>query len=146
MGGFKLILTFSSQIESSDNERRVIAGKIVPFETPGNTSVGKVVFAKGSIDVGDPGKIKMLMQHRNDKPIGRMQKFNEEQDGIYASFKISASMQGSDALMLASEQLIDGLSVGVDVIKSSQKKDYAGFSCSNTQCNYLIRYRFFRSF
>ena len=124
MGGFKLILTFSSQIESSDSERRVIAGKIVPFETPGNTSVGKVVFAKGSIDVGDPGKIKMLMQHRNDKPIGRMQKFNEAEDGIYASFKISASMQGSDALMLASEQLIDGLSVGVDVIKSSQKKDY----------------------
>ena len=124
MGGFKLILTFSSQIESADGERRVIAGKIVPFETPGNTSVGKVVFAKGSIDVGDPGKIKMLMQHRNDKPIGRMQKFNEQEDGIYASFKISASMQGSDALMLASEQLIDGLSVGVDVIKSSQKKDY----------------------
>jgi phage head maturation protease len=27
-------------------------------------------------------------------------------------------------LILASEQLIDGLSVGVDVIKSSQKKDY----------------------
>jgi len=124
MGGFKLILTFSSQIESADTERRVIAGKIVPFETPGNTSVGKVVFAKGSIDVGDPGKIKMLMQHRNDKPIGRMQRFNEEEDGIYASFKISASMQGSDALTLAQENLISGMSVGVDVIKSSQKKDY----------------------
>jgi len=119
-----MLLTFSSQIESADGERRVIAGKIVPFEVPGNTSVGKVVFAKGSIDVGDPGRIKMLMQHRNDKPIGRMQKFNEQEDGIYASFKISASMQGSDALMLASEQLIDGLSVGVDVLKSSQKKDY----------------------
>ena len=119
-----MLLTFSSHIESADGERRVIAGKIVPFETPGNTSVGKVVFAKGSIDVGDPGKIKMLMQHRNDKPIGRMQKFNEAEDGIYASFKISASMQGTDALTLAGEQLIDGLSVGVDVIKSSQKKDY----------------------
>ncbi len=59
----------------------------------------------GRIELGDPGKIKMLMQHRNDKPIGRMQKFNEAEDGIYASFKISASMQGSDALMLASEQL-----------------------------------------
>ena len=119
-----MLLTFSSHIESADGERRVIAGKIVPFETPGNTSVGKVIFAKGSIDVGDPGKIKMLMQHRNDKPIGRMQKFNEAEDGIYASFKISASMQGTDALTLAGEQLIDGLSVGVDVIKSSQKKDY----------------------
>ena len=119
-----MLLTFSSQIESADGERRVIAGKIVPFEVPGNTSAGKVVFAKGSIEVGDPGKIKMLMQHRNDKPIGRMQKFNEAEDGIYASFKISASMSGQEALILAGEQLIDGLSVGVDVIKSSQKKDY----------------------
>ena len=124
MGGFKLILTFSSAVESADTERRIIAGKIVPYESVGNTSAGPVMFAKDSIDIGDPGKIKMLMQHKADKPIGRMQNFNQAEDGIYASFKISASMQGSDALMLASEQLIDGLSVGVDVIKSSQKKDY----------------------
>ena len=119
-----MILTFSSQIESADGERRIIAGKIVPYEEVGNTSVGKVVFAKDSIEIGDPGKVKMLMQHMNDKPIGRMQKFNKAEDGIYASFKISASMQGQDALILAGEQLIDGLSVGVDVNKSIQKKDY----------------------
>jgi HK97 family phage prohead protease len=117
-------LTFSSAIEAADTERRIIAGKIVPFEEVGNTSVGKVVFAKGSIAIGDPGKVKMLMQHAPERPIGRMQKFNEEQDGIYASFKISSSMQGQDALILAGEQLIDGLSVGVDVNKSIQKKDY----------------------
>ena len=119
-----MILTFSSQVEAADAERRVIAGKIVPFEEVGNTSVGKVVFAKDSIEIGDPGKVKMLMQHQPDKPIGRMQKFNKAEDGIYASFKISASMQGQDALILAGEQLIDGLSVGVDVNKSVQKKDY----------------------
>jgi HK97 family phage prohead protease len=118
-------LTFSSHIEAADTERRVIAGKIVPFEEVGNTSVGKVVFAKGSIEIGDPGKVKMLMQHRPEKPIGRMQSnYKEAEDGIYASFKISNSMQGQDALILASEQLIDGLSVGVDVNKSIQKKDY----------------------
>ena len=119
-----MILTFSSQVEASDAERRVISGKIVPFEEVGNTSVGKVVFAKGSIEIGDPGKVKMLMQHRPEKPIGRMQKFQQAEDGIYASFKISASMQGQDALILASEALVDGLSVGVDVNKSIQKKDY----------------------
>jgi len=119
-----MILTFSSQIESADGERRVIYGKIVPYEEVGNTSVGKVVFAKDSIEIGDPGKVKMLMQHRPEKPIGRMQNFNKAEDGIYASFKISASMQGQDALILAGEQLIDGLSVGVDVNKSIQKKDY----------------------
>jgi HK97 family phage prohead protease len=120
-----MILTFSSHIEAADTERRVISGKIVPFEEVGNTSVGKVVFAKGSIKIGDAGKIKMLMQHRAEKPIGRMQSnYKETEDGIYASFKISASMQGQDALILAGEQLIDGLSVGVDVNKSIQKKDY----------------------
>ena len=119
-----MILTFSSQVEAADGERRIIAGKIVPFEEVGNTSVGKVVFAKGSIEIGDPGKVKMLMQHSPERPIGRMQKFNQAEDGIYASFKISASMQGQDALILAGEQLIDGLSVGVDVNKSVQKKDY----------------------
>jgi len=119
-----MILTFSSQIESADGERRIIAGKIVPYEQVGNTSVGKVVFAKDSIKIGDPGKVKMLMQHRPEKPIGRMQNFNKAEDGIYASFKISASMQGQDALILAGEQLIDGLSVGVDVNKSIQKKEY----------------------
>jgi hypothetical protein len=96
----------------------------VPFEEVGSTSVGKVVFAKNSIEIGDPGKVKMLMQHRPEKPIGRMQKFQQAEDGIYASFKISASMQGQDALILASEALVDGLSVGVDVNKSIQKKDY----------------------
>ncbi len=69
---------------------------------------------------------RLMNDLKNDanKTAAEKAKFNEAEDGIYASFKISASMQGSDALMLASEQLIDGLSVGVDVIKSSQKKDY----------------------
>jgi len=119
-----MLLTFSSAIESSDTERRVIAGKIVPYEKVGFTSAGPVVFAKDSIEIGDPGKIKMLMQHKNDKPIGRMQKFNKAEDGIYASFKISASMSGQDALILAGEQLVDGLSVGVEVTGSKQTKDY----------------------
>ena len=78
----KMKLTFSSHIEAADTERRVIAGKIVPFGEIGNTSAGPVVFQKGSIKIGDPGKIKMLMQHKADKPIGRMQKFQQAEDGI----------------------------------------------------------------
>ena len=52
-----MFLNFSSAIESSDSERRIIAGKIVPYEKVGFTSAGPVVFAKDSIDIGDPGKI-----------------------------------------------------------------------------------------
>jgi len=119
-----MLLTFNSAVEAADGERRIIAGKIVPFNSIGNTSAGPVMFSKGSIDIDDPAKIKMLMQHASDKPIGRMQKFNESDDGIYASFKISNSGQGQDALILASEQLVDGLSVGVEVLASKQEKKY----------------------
>ena len=119
-----MILTFSSHVEASDSERRIIAGKIVPIGEIGNTSAGPVVFEKGSIKIGDPGKIKMLMQHKSEKPIGRMQKYQEAEDGIYAQFKVSASMQGQDALILAQEQLVDGLSVGVEVIASKNEKNY----------------------
>jgi len=46
------------------------------------------------------------------------------EDGLYASFKISASTRGNDAILLAQEQLMDGLSVGVEVISSEPKKGY----------------------
>jgi hypothetical protein len=55
-----MLLTFSSHIESADEERRVIAGKIVPYEAVGNTSAGPVVFSKDSIEIGDPGRLRCL--------------------------------------------------------------------------------------
>jgi hypothetical protein len=43
------IINFSAELTSSDSERRIIGGQIVPFEKIGSTNVGKVVFEKGSI-------------------------------------------------------------------------------------------------
>jgi len=118
-------LTFSGSIEAVDgSERRVISGKIAPYGEVGYTSAGKVVFAEGSITAANPAKIKLLMSHDNTKPIGRMQSIQSNSDGLYASFKISASSKGNDAILLAQEQLMDGLSVGVEVTASKPEKDY----------------------
>jgi HK97 family phage prohead protease len=120
-----MILTFSGNIEAVDSgERRIIAGKIAPYGEVGNTSAGKVVFAEGSITAMEPNKIKLLMTHDNSKPVGRMQSIESRKDGLYASFKVSASSRGSDAILLAQEQLMDGLSVGVEVTASEPNKDY----------------------
>ena len=67
-----MILTFSSAVEASNSETRVIAGKIAPYGEVGNTSAGKVVFKEGSISVPNVDKVKLLMSHDNSKPIGRM--------------------------------------------------------------------------
>jgi HK97 family phage prohead protease len=120
-----MLLTFSGNIEAVDNgDRRTISGKIAPYGEVGNTSAGRVVFAENSITVPEPSKIKLLMQHDNSKPVGRMQSVTSNKTGLYASFKVSASTSGSDAILLAQEQLMDGLSVGVEVDDSRQEKDY----------------------
>ena len=120
-----MILTFSGNIEAVDSgERRTISGKIAPYGEIGFTSAGKVVFAPNSISAADPNKIKLLMSHDNSKPVGRMQNITSAADGLYASFKVSASSRGSDAILLAQEKLMDGLSVGVEVTASKPEKDY----------------------
>jgi HK97 family phage prohead protease len=117
------IITFSSGL-IANVEERLISGKIVPAGTGevGNTSAGKVVFEKGAIALPEnPNTIKLLNQHDMKQPLGKATQFSEQEDGIYASFKISRSNRGSEALILAEEGLQSGLSVGVEVIKSKQK-------------------------
>jgi HK97 family phage prohead protease len=117
------VITFSSGL-IANVEERLISGKIVPAGTGevGNTSAGKVVFEKGAIALPeDPKTIKLLNQHDMKQPLGKATQFTEQEDGIYASFKISRSNRGSEALILAEEGLQSGLSVGVEVIKSKQK-------------------------
>ena len=124
-GTKSVILTFSGNIEAVDSgERRTISGKIAPYGEVGYTSAGKVVFAEGSISAAEPSKVKLLMAHDNSAVVGRMQSMTSAKDGLYASFKVSASSRGSDAILLAQEQLMDGLSVGVEVTASKPEKDY----------------------
>jgi len=116
-------LTFSSEIEAADVNRRIIAGVVVPFNKVGYTSVGAVVFESGSIQIPDASKIKLLAQHDSTNPIGRAQSFQTTDAAITGSFKISNSATGQDFLIRASEGLIAALSIGVEVIASKPGKD-----------------------
>jgi HK97 family phage prohead protease len=111
------IINFSADLTASES-RRIIAGKIVPFENEiGDTSAGKVIFEKGSIQIDDVKAVKLLLEHDPKQPIGRMQKAEDDDSGIYAEFKVSNTTRGTDSLIEASENLRSGLSVGVEVIK-----------------------------
>jgi len=111
------IINFSADLEASES-RRIIAGKIVPFENEiGNTSVGKVIFEKGSIQIDDPKAVRLLLEHDAKSPIGRMKSVEENDSGIFAEFKVANTTKGTDSLIEASENLRSGLSVGVEVLK-----------------------------
>ena len=114
----------ASSIECSE-ERREISGKIVPLGTGevGHTNLGDYAFAANSIQIADPSKIRLLSQHNMQKPIGKMISAETRTDGIYAVFRLSRSTAGNDALIMAQEGLVTGLSIGAEILASQPSKD-----------------------
>ena len=114
----------ATMIECNE-EKREITGKIVPFGTDeiGSTNLGSYAFEAGSIEIADPTKIKLLSQHDMKKPVGRMVSSEEKEDGIYATFKLSRSQAGTDALIMASENLVAGLSIGAEIVASKPSRN-----------------------
>ena len=114
-------LTFTASDIQADEGRRLISGKILPFgDEIGHTNVGKVKFRAGSVQYDDVKKVKFLLEHDAKKPLGRAQSIMAENDALYATFKVTATSRGNDALIEASEDLRSGLSVGVEVLDSKQ--------------------------
>ena len=119
-----MLLTFSQEIQAADVERRMISGLVAPYGEIGFTSAGPIMFERGSIAIAEAANIKLLMQHQQDKPVGRAVSFSDSTEGVYGSFRLSMSSRGQDALTLAQENLVSGLSVGVDVTASKPMGDY----------------------
>jgi HK97 family phage prohead protease len=114
----------AASIECSE-ERREISGKIVPMGTGeiGNTNLGAYTFESGSLEIEDVKAIKLFSQHDMKKPIGRMMAAETREDGIYATFKLSRSTAGNDALVMAQEGLVSGLSIGAEIVASKPSRD-----------------------
>jgi HK97 family phage prohead protease len=114
----------ASSLECSE-ERREISGKIVPMGTGevGNTNLGSYSFAANSIEIADVSKIRLLSQHDMKKPVGKMIASEEREDGLYATFRLSRSSGGNDAMIMASEGLVTGLSIGAEILASKPSRD-----------------------
>ena len=98
------------QITAADSNSRTITGRIVTFEETGNASIGKVQFAKGSIE---PTAVLLNLEHDRTRRIGKTLSIESTDQGIDATFKIANTTAGTDALVEASEGLRDGFSVEV---------------------------------
>lgn len=113
------LLKFSNEIEAADAERRILAGRIVPFDTEiGSTSAGKVIFKAGSIEIPTDKKIKLLDEHNPKAILGSALNFVESPKEIYGSFKLAKTQLASDALVLAADNLKTGFSVGVEPVET----------------------------
>jgi phage head maturation protease len=115
-------LTTPITITAADSESRTISGRIVAFDEPANASTGKVVFAKGSIN---PAPVFLNLEHDRTRRIGKSLEMSLDGDSaINATFKISSTQAGNDALIEAMDGLRDGFSVELAVEDYVQEKGY----------------------
>lgn len=104
-----------------EEARRRISGQLVPYGVIAHPhgAWSAVRFAPGSIEEPVPaGSVKFLRDHDPRQAIGRMDVHSQDDQGVYGSFVVSAVPGGDHALTLAADGVLDGLSVGVEVIDS----------------------------
>ena len=107
-------------ITAADSNSRTISGRIVTFNETGNASIGKVQFAKGSID---PTPVLLNLEHDRTRRIGSTLSMTEDATGIDAVFKIIETTAGNDSLVEASTGMRDGFSVEVMYDEYTTLKD-----------------------
>lgn len=120
--GNRMKLTTPMTITAADSQARTITGKIIQFEEAGNASTGKVIFAKDSIK---PADVMLNLEHDRTRRIGKplTAAFSSDKSSIIASWKISNTTAGTDAIVEAMDGLRDGLSVEVSVNDYIMEKD-----------------------
>jgi len=107
-------------VTATDDESRTISGRIVTFEETGNTSIGKVQFAAGSIEAQP---VLLNLEHDRTRRIGSTLSMDQTDKEISATFKIAKTTAGNDALVEAAEGLRDGFSVEVSFDEYETLKD-----------------------
>jgi len=107
--------TFAVEAAGPDGqERRTITGVAVPYNTFATVSDGtNVQFAPGSLSV--EGKApKLYMYHDSTQAVGLVSERVDSAEAMYFTAKVSSTRAGDEALVLASDGVIDAVSVGVN--------------------------------
>jgi hypothetical protein len=106
----------------ADRAKRTITGQVVPWGTFARISDGRLIaFAPGSLTLSE--RAKLNIDHDPGRPVGVFVSATMTPDGLDATFKIPAGADGDQILAQAADGLRDGLSVGAEIIASSDTDD-----------------------
>ena len=119
-------LTFDSELDATfavDTEARTITGLAVPWGKVAKSGGRRYRFARGSVKFSAVNRVKLLRDHVNSSAIGKAISLTETDDGLVATFRVSPGRAGDEALALAADEVLDGLSIGVDFRDSDLTPD-----------------------
>jgi phage head maturation protease len=110
---------------AADAERRTIVGTVLPFGPIGSNRHGRWRFEPGSVSWNSAAvsRVKLNRDHNWDVLLGSATDIRASDDGVTARFKVARGAQGDEALSLAEDQALDGLSVEIDILDYAPDPD-----------------------
>lgn len=108
-------VAFASEFRA-DSGKRTVTGRLIPFGA--QTADGRRIrFAPGSVSWARSAvsRIKLDREHDLGQLLGSAVKVSESKDGLDATFKVARTPAGDEALALAEDGALDGLSAVVNI-------------------------------
>jgi HK97 family phage prohead protease len=106
----------AAPVAGVDARARTISGLVVPWDSPArvNGADFPLRFARGSILV-DSGA-RLLGYHDRARPLGAPTSWQDSPAGLRATFKVARTRDGDEALSMAADGILDGLSIGAELV------------------------------
>ena len=115
------------EVKDFDDTTRIVKGYASVFN---NTDSDKDIIMKGAFNrsikaLGPDGtdRIKLLAQHKLDRPIGKMVVLEEDENGLYMEAKFGTHRDGDDYYKMAKEGIINEFSVGFQAIQKEANEN-----------------------
>lgn len=97
-----------------DTGRRTITGLAVPWGQHAKANGRAFRFAPGVLKYAALNRVKLLRDHDHAQAVGRAIDLVETERGLEATFRVAPGRAGDEVLALAADEVLDGLSIGVD--------------------------------
>ena len=116
-----------------NNDKRTIAGLIVPWNATATDSAGtgKYRFRKGSLWWTDTSRVKLNTHHEHQQTIAYATHLQNIPTGVYGKFKVARGDEGDRALSQAQDGILDAFSIEVDPTDAQWEFDRAEKSVRN---------------
>lgn len=99
----------------ASTERRRVYGRLIPYGPVGTNATGRWRFAPGSVSWNRSAvsRVKLDREHDPAQLLGAATEINATDGGVSATFKVANTPSGTEALQLAADEALDGLSAVV---------------------------------
>lgn len=102
----------------ADAAKRTVSGMLLPFGPVGRNGQGRWRFAPGSVEWSRSAvsRVKLNREHDRGQLLGAATVVKDGDSGVTAAFKVGRTPEGDQALSMAEDEILDGLSAEVDIL------------------------------